>query len=728
MKKITLAFIVILSLFITACNVEFDEQPNDNEIYFGELDLSSDELLKFENIEELEEYLNKVSDETENTRSAGSLTALSSKSVMDSDMVLESVSAPMAAEGGIAGASDYSSTNVQVQGVDEADFVKNDDKYIYMISGNSLLIIDAMKGEDAKVISEISLGGDNYRDPTPVELFINDNKLAVFVQLYEESYRFSKYDIRPMRTYRQNTEVYLYDISDRENPEKVDTIKSSGRYYQSRMIDGKIYLITLESTGYGYLNPPMILRGDTRISPEIYYFPNLEESYQFNTITSIDIKENEVVDSKTFMLGYSNTLMMSEDNIYIAYQKNNYWRWNSEPDRDRFFDVVVPLLESELKKDVDSVIAQGLNEDKEWEKIEIVLADFFTEIEKSKTMQDDYEDMLTEISEAIDDYDLKKQLENRKTIIHKLSVDNGEIDYVAKGEVDGQLLNQFSMDESNGNLRVATTVSVWMRERIQYNNVYVLDEDMKEIGLLEEIAEDERIYSTRFLGDKLFMVTFRQTDPFFVIDLSNPEKPEIFGELKLPGFSNYLHPISENLILGVGKETTETKWGFTTNGVKIALFDVSDYANPKLVDKREYGGSGSTSEILNDHKAFLYAPTKDNMIVIPVKEVEEKNDYYGTRRVWSGAYILSVDETGFEDIGEVEHSSVSTRYYWQDSANVKRSIYMDDYLFTVSNTYFKINDLNNLKELNSIKLSDDESIYPDYRYADEEIMVEPRMI
>jgi uncharacterized secreted protein with C-terminal beta-propeller domain len=232
---------------------------------------------------------------------------------------------------------------------------------------------------------------------------------------------------------------------------------------------------------------------------------------------------------------------------------------------------------------------------------------------------------------------------------------------------------------------------------------------MNIMGSLTNLAENESIYSTRFMNDKLFMVTYRQIDPFFVIDLSNPTEPKVLGYLKIPGYSSYLYPMSDNLIIGVGKETDTNEYGGTiTKGIKISLFDVSDFNNPKEISKYEIGEPGSDSPVLYDAKAFLYSKTK-NMLVIPVTEIVSRiktGDYSYRSNVWNGAYVFNVSDRGFELLGKVEHSSTQTDYYyWFNQASVERSLYIDDTLYTISTDYVKANDIaNGLADLNTIKL------------------------
>jgi inhibitor of cysteine peptidase len=223
------------------------------------------------------------------------------------------------------------------------------------------------------------------------------------------------------------------------------------------------------------------------------------------------------------------------------------------------------------------------------------------------------------------------------------------------------------------------------------------------------------------MGDRLYMVTFRQIDPFFVIDLSNPLQPEVLGELKIPGFSTYLHPYDENHIIGVGQDTKENEWGgVTTKGVKLALFDVSDVANPRQLDQFVIGEEGTYSEALYDHKAFLFS--KDlNLVVLPVREVLGKpyfdeNLRYYREKVWQGAYVLSLDtEEGFGLKGKVTHAQDDedqNSWYGTPSA-VRRSLYMDDTLYTISDSKIVANDLSDVREISSVKLPYEK---PDYGY------------
>jgi len=661
-------------------------------------------LKKFSSEKEIMEYLEK---NTKNSaqKYGGGIFARG----MDDRMVAESFSKTAsigsATPQSNAGASEYSTTNIQVKGVDEADFVKNDDKYIYAISGNKLFIVDAYPAENAKILSETKFEG------TPREMFINKDRLVVFADGNEVIYKIPEYDIIPREKYVQKTDIFVYDVSDRAKPKLIKDYSSTGYYFQSRMIGDYVYFITENNAYYydgGIIMPQIKESGKVVASPEVYYFDNPEINYNFNTVASFNVFGDESeISAETFMMGYSNTLYVSQNNIYIAYQKNMPYDYSRQ---GLFYDSIVPLLPESIKTEIINIKNdESINSQQRWEKISSLIEDMYNSMdEKSKA------DFADKVEKSVEEYQIKAEQERRKTIIHKIAIKNGEIEYKNKGEINGYLLNQFSLDEHNDNLRVATTTYVYAGRSTEYNNVYVLDKDMKISGKLEDIAPDEKIYSTRFIGERLYMVTFKRIDPLFVIDLSSPEKPKILGELKIPGFSDYLHPYDENRIIGIGKETSSNEWGgVSVKGVKLALFDVSDVSNPKQIDKYEIGGQGTDSEALHEHKAFLFDKSK-GILVIPVTEVKERayDQKYGYYKwdIWQGAYVFNIDEKGFELNGKISHEEnedeTGYHYYYGSEKSVRRSLFMDDVIYTISGSKIKANELKEAsKEITTVELT-----------------------
>jgi uncharacterized secreted protein with C-terminal beta-propeller domain len=275
------------------------------------------------------------------------------------------------------------------------------------------------------------------------------------------------------------------------------------------------------------------------------------------------------------------------------------------------------------------------------------------------------------------------------------------------------VLDQFSMDEYDSHFRVATTTY----GETTGNHVYILDMGLNIVGSLEGLAPGEMIYSARFMGERGYMVTFRQVDPLFVIDLSDPNNPRELGYLKVTGYSDYLHPYDENHLIGIGKETTEEGEFAWYQGVKISLFDVSDVSNPQEIDKLEIGDRGTDSPVLWDHKAFLFDKSR-NLLVIPILEAKVDPaqypegvppDAYG-EPVWQGAYVFHVSlDGGIEEKGKITHveniaDPEKEYYYYYSPFAVERSLYIEDVLYTISQAKIKMNSLETLDYINEVEL------------------------
>lgn len=583
------------------------------------------------------------------------------------------------------GASDYSQTNVQVAGVDEPDFVKNDGRHIYVISGDTLTIVDAYPASSAAIISKTMI------DDTPRDIFVSGNRLVLFTTGSGSSvdgdgpvYASQMKSMPYYGSYSPATHAVFYDISDRKNPKVIKDYEIDGDYIDARLIGSNLYLVTREQV-YSYSGDDFrvpCVREDAKcvVTPDVYYFDNPERQYAFTTITSFDTSSANEKDARTYLVGSGNIMYVSPDAMYISYQKyHNIYRRG----------MVEPAIAVEDRAVSGSGSSSGSVSPVLWE-------DFNKMSESGK--QRVIADMKAQEEEKI----TRKEIDQSTTAIHKIAIDNGAITYIARGEVPGYLYNQFAMDEYNNNLRVATTSNVYtIRGSYEYNNIFVLDSGMKTIGELTHVAEQEKIYSTRFIGDRLYMVTFKRVDPFFVIDLSTPANPKILGKLKIPGYSDYLHPYDSTHIIGLGKETGTNEWGgVSTQGIKLALFDVSDVENPKQVGKVEIGDSGSDSAALSDHKAFLFDKQK-NLLVIPARVVRQ--DTSGTEKIvgdqpqiWYGAYVFGVDlSSGFVLRGTVEHGTGGSGYYYYGSSKneVKRSLYIGDTLYTLSTAKILANPL-----------------------------------
>jgi uncharacterized secreted protein with C-terminal beta-propeller domain len=593
-----------------------------------------------------------------------------------------------------SGAGDYSKTNIQVVGVDEPDIVKNDARYIYTISGQTLTIVDAYPAEKASVLSKTEISD------TPKDLFVTGDRLVLFNQGYGspdyplEKTTSVKAEIMPRRPGYSNspvTHAVIYDISDRSNPKVMKDYTIEGDYTDARMIGTLVYMVTREQV-YPYYNDRIIvptLREGTKtiVQPDVWHFDYPDQQYTFTTITAIDAGTGNEKNAQTYLLGSGNIIYVSPDAMYVSYQK--------------YHPVVYPVRGG-------MEIAKSLPAPVSW-----IAGSGASGVVSSAPVPQDFNTMDEAGRQAVigglrsgeQDVIRQQEADQTSTVIHRIAIKDGTIRYVAKGEVPGTLKNQFAMDEYNDNLRVATTSSVSTQSgQYTYNNVYVFNGQMERIGALTHLAEQESIYSTRFIGDRLYMVTFKRIDPFFVIDLSTPSNPKVLGKLKIPGYSDYLHPYDATHIIGIGKETATNDWGgVSTSGVKLALFDVSDVTNPKQLDKVQIGDAGSDSAALTDHHAFLFDRNKD-LLVIPIRAVSmsqiSKGDYYNNQpQAWYGAYVFGLTpETGFTLKGTVQHGTGDNGYYYYGSsgADVKRSLYIGNVLYTMSSKQIKANSLDNI--------------------------------
>jgi len=514
-------------------------------------------------------------------------------------------------------ANDYSRTNIQVEGVDEADIVKTDGEYIYVISGKQVVIVKAYPAEEATVLSKIALNG------TLNQIFINKERLIVF---YENSHSHDEIE----------TSINIYDVSHKQNPQLKREIAVDGSYFSSRMIGDYVYVITRKGAWLvdGVVNLPKICsNGETKVVPatDIYYSGVTDYGYIYTTIVAINVQEDDQApNDETILTGWATNIYVSLENIYLA-------------------------------------IGYG-----------------------------------------------------DKTTVHRVHIENGEISYESDGEVPGTVLNQFSMDEHEGYFRIATTSQIKNAPRNSFallpieNNIYILNMDLETVGAIEGIAPGERIHSARFMGEICYLVTFRKVDPFFAIDLSDPYEPEVLGELKISGYSDYLHLYDENHVIGVGKETVPAEEGDFSwyQGVKISLFDVTDMSKPVELAKFEIGDRGTDSPVLTDHKAFLFDKGKD-LLVIPVSvaEIDESKypngvpPYAYGEIVFQGAHVFTISLILEQKIilrGAITH--VENGDVHNTSYHIRRTLYINEVLYTVSESKIKMNSLLDLSEINELNL------------------------
>lgn len=529
---------------------------------------------------------------------------------------------------------EYSITNIQVAGVDEADQVKTDGKYIYTISNDAVYILDAgaTNPQDAKVLSKIStnntyLAGIYISDDSN-KLIVLGNKYIDYVSIVEKDAAL----ILPPYWSNPSSFVMVYDISDKANPIIVRNFTISGNYFNSRMIGDYVYTIITESVylkNDGTVNLP-IVSTETKTAnidaSKILYVDSRDTYYTYTTVFGFNIKDNTQAPSNTtIMMSGTNEMYVSANNIYI----------------------VSPIWSSENQ---------------------------------------------------------------HTTNIYRVNINQATLEAQAKGSVWGNPINQYAMDEYNGNFRIATTM--WFTDNAttsdgavfkvsrQMNNIYVLNADLNVIGKLEGFKMDESIYSVRFSESKCYVVTFKQIDPFFVIDMSNPAAPKVAGELKIPGYSSYLYPIDENHIIGLGKENST---------LKLSLFDVTNVNAPAEIAKYIVEAQYSDSVALYNPHAFVFDAQRQ-LLIIPVSindgkiiPLIERANIDGTTSIeadnWQGVYIFDVDSAdGFTLKGSVAQIA------GDDNLWIQRALYIGNTLYTISDSRVQLNSLDNFALLAEINL------------------------
>jgi inhibitor of cysteine peptidase len=518
----------------------------------------------------------------------------------------------------------YSTTNNQVDGIEEGDITLTDGEYLYTLADNHIVIIDAKK---LNVVKRLTISKNVY----PTNLMLHDKTLIVSYSEYIELQREPYYDSKSL------TKLAFYDVSDAKNPKLIREVGQDGDMINIRKSGNYVYLVTNRTPNYWMLPeaPNMELRpasydnGVEKLLPydQIRILPESNQP-SYLLVSAIDISDvSKATWTTESFLGNSGQLYMSPNAIYIA-SMNYSW---------------LPFVSSVA---------------------ETSLVDGVTDAAIPST--------------------------DNETTIYKIKVDKTKISMAAEGKVKGSVLNQYSMDEHNGYFRIATTEgNAWRTDADSKNHLFILDDKLKQVGAVNDLAKGERIYSARFIGDKAYLVTFKETDPLFVIDTSKPEAPKVLGELKIPGFSNYLHPIDENHLLGIGYETeVRMEEGvkepvITTGGMKLSLFDITDFKNPKEQQAVVIGGRGTYSSVQYDFKALFRDP-RNQLFGFPVTIYRSTADEDRLQYEGTGAHLYKVTANGIERVAELMEKARPGEQYEDSYHVVQRILYVNDELFTVS--------------------------------------------
>ncbi len=473
-------------------------------------------------------------------------------------------------------------TNEQTAGVSEADIIKTDGRYLYILGyseysyGQKKLQIfdtETMTYVYDKVLKDEE---GNYE---PVgEMYLNGNTLTLVMARGLGGYGY--YSVYS----EQEVKVRTYDVTEKNNPLIMEEYTQEGDYISSRMIGNILYTVTryyvagdAESLKTGYA--PSV--NGAMLSCDCIFIEN-ENSNAYMCLTAIDTSDPSAEVSKSAILTNAQDVYCSADTMYIY---------------------------------GTAYVAEG-------------------------------------------------NISKEKTVINAFKLKGLELEHTASGKVGGRLHNQYSLDEYDGYLRLASNEYNFDTD-VRENLLYVLDSNLEVVGKITGIAENENIKSVRFLGTEGYVVTYLNTDPLFCFDLSDPKNPKITGELKIPGYSTYLHPVGDDLILGIGYDGTS--FSADVSKVKLSLFDVSDMSNPREVDSIIFKHSSSIA--LNDARAFLF-DSQRNLLFLPLETAGEK--FYGK--------VISVGEDSLELVQDIAHTH---RYVDYDFL---RTAYIGDNAFVVSST------------------------------------------
>lgn len=538
--------------------------------------------------------------------------------------------------------SSHNATYTQALGVDEADTVKTDGKYIFALHKYSLranITVFSADGENAKQVATIS-DWDGEDVTSFNDFYLYDGKLIALSSDYLESSELKsaaeKGDMSEEdaalcigATLNAMTDVNVYDVSDISNIKVVDRFTQSGRYVSSRMIDGMLYLVTNQSFSNDSSFPVTMHRKPaTEDSATVGTVPvdsifsvETPVNNSFLVVSSVDTDGGMLTSKTKAIIGSASTIYCNQQNLYVT---------APEYSQERYTNMLNNVAEINSFEDV-----------------------FFTE--------------------------------SVQTQIVKISLEK-ELEFVASNKVEGSVNNQYAMDEYEGNLRVATTS--FNEDYQDINNLFILDENLKQIGSVTGFAENESIQAVRYINETAYVITYEQTDPLFVIDTSDPKNPRIKGQVEITGFSSLLVPVDDNTLLGIGYHFEDESEGVydpsLNNALKIVTFDVTDKSAPKVLDTKIF--PYYSSEVQYNPKALLVNFERGDY-AIPIQ-------YYKYGDWENGVYHYSdygETKTGMVnfrvDNGKINIIDDYTSKVFKNDDMVNRCVYSGDYVYLIGTRY-----------------------------------------
>ena len=633
---------------------------------------------------------------------------------------------------------EFSGTNNQESGVDEADFIKTDGDYIYMLNGNKFLIMGVPEFGELDLISNLTMLG------SPMQMMLEGDRLVITSNInywnldsnhpllelmgHEESYTYyDSYGVERISTYTRYDSLVMYsvvDISDKNNPVIENELFIEGNYHTARLVDGTVRSVTHLYTQITGIQTWV----DT---PQSYYqIEDAEERIDLWNKSLMDtiISNEEVIQSLTL-----------EDFVPKMYQRNSDGSYSTSSTYSDNCSEFSASLNTSVRGLTTIMTMKLLGEDVEFE-IDHITSRWAHVYSSGNTLL---------LAEPVADwwwFWRNNDFED-STNIHAFDIsDSNTTSYLGSGRVSGTVQDQFSMSEFQGSIRIASTSDAWGRWWLQgemdedgdpiftgpTNQVTILQSDnnsLVQVGIIEDIAPNETIWSARFIGERGYLVTFENVDPLWVLDLSNPLDPQILGELEIPGVSTYIHPVDAEHLLTIGIGPGAEGLGLDWSTTQISLFDISDPSNPVLSDVeilspgyidencediRSCGWQWSWSEASFEHKAFTYWPV-DQMLAVPLSTYRYNFSYDN-----EGSYIYNYEYVSTLKMinVDVENESLSlhgtanhSNYYNSDDHNswyssqtsIQRSIFMGEFIYSFSAlgaSVHKVDDMSVQVELN----------------------------
>ena len=557
--------------------------------------------------------------------------------------------------------STFSTTNVQVEGVDEGDLVKTDGEFLYIISNvggttplHEIVLVDVRDQENPAVVSRIAISGQILSQ------YLQDDRLTVLSRSDDGTF-----DPESTRS-GEGILVTVLDVSDKDSPTVVSETVVEGVLVDSRTIGNFLYLVSSSQTSLQLPELPKPIEVCAEGDSGCFY----ETKSQF-----IERVRSEIA------------VLASEFEIEGTHYAS--------------YDATGELIDSGTTEHALSLM--HLQVGQSWRNMRSLTTTFAIDVMADSPQVESGTSIVTTNSSdmyaSADSIYLFSERGYAESQIHKFDFaeDGGGIEWVASGSVEGQILNQFSVDEHQGYLRVAAHVG---NIASGSNTLFVMQqqgEQLEVVSSIENLAPGERIYSVRFMGDRGFVVTFRKVDPLFVMDLSDPLDPQVTGQLKVPGYSNYLQLIDENTLLGIGRNADENSGLF--QGLQASLFDLTDMSDPTLIDRYTFeGGRNTWSPVatdawnLSDHHAVSYFGSHQALAIPIYSNGGWGGNFGGVDNTpifsdpnHSAVRVLHVDaETGFEELGQVEFDTRATR-----------SVRIGDALYSIAPDTIKVNELLN---------------------------------